>query len=63
MALHRHLREKGHSKTSVRKLWIWEDGGCEEHFQGVIGNSGDRKALCCISPLWFSLHCVCPPKY
>lgn len=29
----------------------------------MIDNSGDRKALCCISPLCFSLHSVCPTKY
>lgn len=34
-----------------------------EQFQGVIDNSGDRKALCCIAPLCFSLHSVCPHKY
>lgn len=58
--------EKVHSKiyyTLVRKLGAWEDGSCEEQFQGVTDNKGDRKALCHISPLCFSLQSVCPPKY
>lgn len=58
--------EKVHSKiyyTLVRKLWACEVEDCEEQFQGEIDNNGDRKALCHISPLCFSHHSVCPPKY